>query len=298
MNLIQIKYFNQTIKCNSVSLAAQKLFVTQPAVTKQLKLIEEEIGSKLFYKKNNTLKLTTSGNLLFEKSHEILSLMAELEDDLKNIETIHPEKIIVGCGSLAARYALPCIIKKILEKFPDNDISIFECGSNEMGSLVANETIDFGIGFQAKINPRHVGFEKLFSSKFKVICSTKNSIAELDIVKIEDLLANSFISYNANSVITNLLKNNLPKDNLNEVLNAQNSETIIKYVQLDLGVSIVPDYILKLLQPTGIAIREFDIELSIDIGIFKDKNRYLSPTHLESVDMIKKYYKMNVENIS
>lgn len=296
MNLTQIKYFNQTVKSNSVSLAAQKLFVTQPAVTKQIKLIEEEIGSKLLYKKNNSLNLTAAGDILYEKSSEILSLMDELEDVLKNIETIHPEKIIVGCGSLAARFSLPFIIKKILQKFPKNDISIFECGSNELSGLVADETIDFGIGFQAKINRRHVEFEKLFASKFKVICSTKNPIAKLDIVKIDNLLAFPFISYNANSVITDLLRENLPKENLNEVLNAQNSESIIKYVQLNLGISIVPDYILRLLKPTDIAIKEFDIELSIDIGIFKGINRYLSPVHMESINLIKKYYRKNIEN--
>ncbi len=298
MNLTQIRYFNQTVKCKGVLAASQKLFISQPAVTKQIKLIEEEIGAKLFYKKHNRFQLTAAGSILYNKSCEILSLFNELDDDLKNIDGIHSERIIVGCGSLAARFILPGIIKNFLKKFPNNDISIFECGSNEMEDLLANDTIDFGIGFQAKLKNKNIEFEKLFPSAFKVICSKKSTFAGLNIVKIHDLLEFPYISYNVNSVITNLLEKHLSNENFNEVLNAQYSETIIKYVQLDFGVSIVPDYILKLLKPTGIEIKELDVKLSIDVGIFKEKNKYLSPIHKKCIDLVKKHYTKRVENIN
>jgi len=298
MNLTQIRYFNQTVKCKGVSAAAQKLFVTQPAVTKQIKLIEEEIGTKLYYKKSNVFQLTTAGSILYNKSCEILSLFDELDDDLKNIEGIHSEKIIVGCGSLAARFILPGIIKSFLLKFPNNDISIFECGSNEMADLLTDDTIDFGFGFQANYKNKNIEFEKLFSSKFKVICSKMSILARFNTVRINDLPEFPYISYGANSVITQLLEQHLQNENLNEILNAQYSETIIKYVQLDFGVSIVPDYILNLLKPNDIEIKELDVNLSIDVGIFKEKNKYLSNFHNKCIDLIKKYFKKDVEDIN
>ncbi|MCF8070673.1 MAG: LysR family transcriptional regulator [Desulfobacterales bacterium] len=297
MNLTQLRYFNQTVKCKGVSAAALKLFVTQPAVTKQIKLLEEEVGNKLFAKRNNSFQLTTAGSILFDKSGEILSLFDELEDDLKNIDGTNFEKIIVGCGSLAARIIFPEIIKKFLATYPNNDISIFECGSNEMNGLISNDTIDFGTGFKTILKGSTIEFEKLFTSKFKVICSENNIMAETDVIKIEDILELPYISYSTNSVIINLLENYLPTENINKVLNAQYSETIIKYVQLNFGVSIVPDYILKLLKPTGIAIKELDVELSIDFGLFKDKNRYLSPAHKKCIDLVKTYYKKSIESI-
>lgn len=298
MNLTQIKYFNQTVKSKGVSAAALKLFVTQPAVTKQIKLLEEEIGNKLFYKRNNSFQLTTAGTVLFEKSCEILSLFDELDDNLKSIDGVNFEKIIVGCGSLAARFIFPDIIKKFLTKFPNNDISIFECGSNDMEELLANDTIDFGTGFKTIIKGRTIEFEKLFTSKFKVICSENNTMADAGIVKIEEIIDLPYISYSTNSVIKNLLEKYLPGENMNNVLKAQYSETIIKYVQLNFGVSIVPDYILELLDPTGIAIKSLDVDFAIDFGVFKDKNKYISPAHKQCTDLLKVYYKKRFKNFS
>jgi len=296
MNLTQIKYFNQTVKSKGVSAAALKLFITQPAVTKQIKLLEEEIGNKLFYKRNNSFQLTTAGTILFDKSCEILSLFDELNDELKSIDGVNFEKIIVGCGSLAARFIFPDIIKKFLAKFPNNDISIFECGSNDMEELLSNDTIDFGTGFKTIIKNNTIEFEKLFTSKFNVICSENNSMADADVVKIEEIINLPYISYSTNSVIKMLLEQYLPNENINNVLNAKYSETIIKYVQLNFGVSIVPDYILELLNPTGIAIKNLDIDLAIDFGVFKDKNKYLSPAHNKCIDLLKVYYKKSFRN--
>ncbi|MCK5701315.1 MAG: LysR family transcriptional regulator, partial [Cyclobacteriaceae bacterium] len=73
----------------------------------QIKLLEEEAGNKLFIKKNNSFQLTTAGSILFDKSGQILSLFDELDDNLKNIDGTNFEKIIVGCGSLAARLIFP-----------------------------------------------------------------------------------------------------------------------------------------------------------------------------------------------
>ncbi|MCK5701314.1 MAG: LysR family transcriptional regulator substrate-binding protein [Cyclobacteriaceae bacterium] len=186
-------------------------------------------------------------------------------------------------------------MKNFLAIYPNNDFSIFECGSNDMNVLLSNDTIDFGTGFETITKGSAIEFEKLFTSKLKVICSENNTMADADIVKIEDILELPYISYSTNSVIKTMLENYLPAENINQVLNAQYSETIIKYVQLNFGVSIVPDYILKLLKPTRIAIKELDVELPIDFGLFKDKNKYFSTAHKKCIELVKIYYKKSIE---
>ncbi|MCD4720436.1 MAG: LysR family transcriptional regulator [Desulfobacula sp.] len=291
MNLVQIKYFHKTIKCGGVSAAAEKLFITQPAVSKQIKLIEEEIGNKLFYKRKNSLQLTATGKLLFEKSCQILSLLDELNNDLKNVKGNYSGKVILGCGSLAARFTFPKIIKNYLRKYPETDISIFECGSDEMETLLTNDIIDIGTGFKTITKNKNIEFENFFSSRLKVICSKKSRLAGLKIIKFDDILEFPCISYTTNSVVNKILEKYLPSDTTNIIINAQNSETIIKYVQMDFGISIVPDYILKLLNPTAIVTKELDVKLFIDFGVFKDKNKYFSPAHKEFLELLRTHYK-------
>lgn len=73
MNFIQLEYFRRVVESGSVTQASKALFITQPAVSKQIRLLEEELGCELFIRRANHLVLTREGDFLYEHAKNIVT---------------------------------------------------------------------------------------------------------------------------------------------------------------------------------------------------------------------------------
>ena len=93
MNFIQLEYFQKTVECRSVTEAAKKLFITQPAVSKQLRLLEEELECKLFQRKGNHLVPTAAGEFFYQRVKTLLNQFSDLPVEMKSFlhQTGHRE---------------------------------------------------------------------------------------------------------------------------------------------------------------------------------------------------------------
>ena len=289
MNIFQLKCFYKTVKFGGVTIAAEKLFVTQPAVSKQLKLLENEIGENLCFKRNGLLVLTTTGEKVYQKACEIIPLFDALENNL-NIEGNISGKIYVGCGPLGARFILPKIIKEFIREYKGMNVSIFECESSEVNRLLRTEEIDISLGFRPPKLDHKIKFEKLFASRLVAICSKTKQIP-IKKTEIADILTHPFISYPENSPIKHLIAPYFPSKEINVVLNSRSSETIIQYVQQGFGVSIVPKLLLSLLKPPNILTITLDEKLWIDYGLLFDKKRLLQEGQLKFIELVKNQLK-------
>ena len=294
MNIFQLKCFYKTVKFGGVTIAAEKLFVTQPAVSKQLKLLENELGKKLCFKRKGLLVLTTTGEKVYQKACEIIPLFDALENNL-NIEGNISGKISVGCGPLGARFILPRIIKEVIREYKEMNGSIFECESSETNTLLRTDEIDIALGFRPLKLDHKIEFEKLFSSRLVAICSKTKQIT-IKKIEITDLLTYPFISYPANSPIKHLLSPYFSSKEINVVLNSRSGETIIQYVQQGFGVSIVPQLLLSLLKPPNILTITLDEELWIDYGLLFDKGRFLLEGQLKFIELVKNQLKSGLVN--
>jgi len=289
MNIFQLKCYYKTVKFGGVTIAAEKLSVTQPAVSKQLKLLENEIGKKLWFKRNGLLVLTTTGEKVYQKACEIIPLFDALENNL-NVEGDISGKICVGCGPVGARFILPQIIKAFIREYQEMNVSIFECESSEVKTLLRTDEIDISLGFRPVKLDQKIAFEKLISSRLVAICSEMEPIS-IKKPEIADILTYPFISYPENSPIRHLLAFHFPSKGINFVLNSRSSETIIQYVQKGFGVSIVPQLMLSLLNPPKILTLKLDEELWIDYGLLFDKERIFQEGQLKFIELLKNQLK-------
>ena len=132
LNLNQLRAFYQVAKCQNVSLAAKQLFVSQPAVTAQVKLFEESCGLKLFKKKGRNLTLTDEGKTLFNFSRKVFEYEKKIEDALARMKTLKKGNLKLGSARTYARYFMPFLLTGFRDAFPDIKIHLDEGSSREM----------------------------------------------------------------------------------------------------------------------------------------------------------------------
>ncbi len=145
MEDFRLKVFFTVGKYQSFTKAASELFITQPAVTKHIKLLEEDLGIRLFERKGNFIILTQAGDILFRYSGDIFKLYQEALFELGAIKNQHQGKLRIGASTTIAQYLISPVLASFLEKIPTVELSLLNANTEQIVQAVISKTIDLGI---------------------------------------------------------------------------------------------------------------------------------------------------------
>ena len=178
MELSQLKYFYEAAKEEHVTKAADKLHLAQPALTKSIKALEDELGVKLFYKAGRGVKLTEYGEPLLRELELLPQTVEKMTDAAKNTVTLNV---------LAASTLITDIIIKFKKKYPD---AIFRMTRKEGGTdCDINVLTNTSVGTEFEAEEKAIIEEKIF------IAVPKNSLlAQKDSVDLTELKYSDFIT--------------------------------------------------------------------------------------------------------
>ena len=145
MNLRQIQYAVVLSETRNFSEAAEKLNISQPALSKQIIALENEVDVKLFDRSTNPLALTAAGEFFIEKSKKLLFEEDVLLKTLEKYKAGKKGKLVIGAVPFRSSYMMPGIIKAVKEKFPDIDVCLSEFGLAVLKEGLLNGEYDFAI---------------------------------------------------------------------------------------------------------------------------------------------------------
>ena len=141
MEIRVLRYFLETAREGNMTRAAERLFISQPTMSKQLKELEEELGTKLFIRSNYSIRLTEAGMLLRERAEDILSLVDKTEAEFKSLEEISAGDIYVGAPESEAMGHFAEVVRDLQKEYPKiREVmkSFFHCCvGNMMGNTIA-----------------------------------------------------------------------------------------------------------------------------------------------------------------
>lgn len=144
MDITYLKSLYVTAKCNSISVAAKKLHLSQPGLSFQLQSLESSIGKTLLQRSNKGVALTPEGEVVFNYAKSILALEENMRKELEELENFKNQLTIGACSSLAD-YALPCSTYTFKQIHDDIDINILSMTSCEVLKKLRDREINIGI---------------------------------------------------------------------------------------------------------------------------------------------------------
>lgn len=142
MNYTQLRAFHAVATSGGLTRAAGLLNVTQPAITRQLKLLEEEHGVAFFHRRGHTLELTESGETLYSLSQRIFGLMAEAEDFISSEANLTSGKIRVGADS---PYFIVDILAAFKGRYPGMNLTVSMSSANDLFQRLREFDIDVAV---------------------------------------------------------------------------------------------------------------------------------------------------------
>ncbi|MCL5247492.1 LysR substrate-binding domain-containing protein [Cellulophaga sp. 20_2_10] len=228
----KLHIFKSVAQHASFTKAAEQLFISQPAVSKAIRNLENDYKCAFFIRKRNSIELTADGKSFLVYVNRILDIYTELEHQFIHKEKAFPDQISFGASTTIANYILPKVIAKFKTQFPDTTIKIDSENSDEIEKLILNQQIDFGITEGKNTNPS-LQFTKFIKDEIVLVTNVKNLSHKKGIIEVQELknlpIIEREIGSGTKKIIQQFLHQNSIKK-LNTVVTLNSTEAIKNYL--------------------------------------------------------------------
>jgi len=243
MNLHALRIFTNVAKLGGITAAANKMLLSQPAVTIQIRKLESEIGAKLIEGKGRGIQLTPEGKFLYEQGMRLFYLEAQIDEKIGKF-LAKEEKIHIASSYIPINYILPSIIAAYKLANPHIEFFVSLGNVKSVEEQVLNYEVDFGFVVQNKMGHSDLQFEKIVDIPFWFVVHPSHSLAN-QTVSIYELSNEDFIYRERGSSTLDLLESvfytyNCPLPKLG--LQMQGLHESIKVVEAGYGMTIAPSY--------------------------------------------------------
>jgi DNA-binding transcriptional LysR family regulator len=194
----RLQVFHAVAKHLSFTKAAETLFMTQPAVTFQIKQLEEHLNTRLFDRAQGRIALTPAGQLAFEYAERILQLSAELDTRLKEMSGQTAGPLLIGASMTVGEYVLPQLIGKFKARFPAVVPTLFVGNSVAVQDRVAERTLDLGF-IEGDSHLSSLQSEVCAEDELQVVCAPSHPLAKEPFVLPASLAQHPYVSREAGS---------------------------------------------------------------------------------------------------
>ena len=286
MNFVQLDYFLKVMECGSVTGAARRLFITQPAVSKQLRLLEDELDCQLFRRNGNRLVPTPAGKLLYQRASALLNAFHNLPAELRSFAGEVSGPLRIGCGPYTSGAVIPELVMELLRRHPRIDPSIQERDS--FLEDLRNGSLDIMFGVQG-YRGNDLLYVPMYRNRLILICSVLSPLAKCRKITPELLTAEPFLAHSYDSIRSTIFRK-MPYLEKNRFrIESRYTTTLISYVQRNLGFSIIPDYYLGDL-PAGIAVPPFDTDCEVETGFLVNPAQPFTPPLRAMITLVREKF--------
>ncbi len=186
MNLRDLKYIVEVAREKNFARASEKVFVSQPALSMQIKKLEETLGVEIFERDKQNFLITPVGAEIIKKAEIILQESEEIKMIAKNSKDPHKGEIRIGAFPTVASYFLPNFVKNIHKKFPHLKIFLIEAKSDELIAKLKSGELDFCLLAMPIADDNLIG-EKIFSEKFLLATPKGHPFSKKSKIQIKEL---------------------------------------------------------------------------------------------------------------
>ncbi|PCJ26095.1 MAG: HTH-type transcriptional regulator CysB [SAR86 cluster bacterium] len=243
MKLRQLHYIREVAKQGlNVSQAAQALFTSQPGVSKQIRLLEEELGVEIFSRRGkHFVEITPAGKAILETSADIIQQVENIKSVAQEYSDDTKGSLSVATTHTQCRYVLPPVIKQFIDKHPAVSLHMHQGTPVQISASAADGTADFAIATEALELYDDLVMLPCYRWNRTILVPKSHPLADVSRLSLEDITNYPIVTYTFGFTGRSKLDDAFHADGLSPkvVFTAADADVIKTYVRLGLGVGIV-----------------------------------------------------------
>jgi len=241
MEIRSLRYFLATVRLGSVGAAAAEHYVTQPAVSLQLKKLEGELGQKLLAKRGRRLVPTEVGSALAARAEDVMRALEELEAELHGMKQLERGFLRVGNTDAASVYVLPEVYRAFHRQYPGVRIEITIGDTGRLLEALAARRIELATA-TLPVDRHGLVVRPIYREELVPVAHPSDPLAVRRGVTLADLSSHGVIAYPAGSVTRRMIDDVFARhgQTLRARMEISSPEAMKRLAQAGLGVSILP----------------------------------------------------------
>ncbi|HUT39837.1 MAG TPA: selenium metabolism-associated LysR family transcriptional regulator [Gammaproteobacteria bacterium] len=290
----RLQVFHTVARLLSFTKAAESLHMTQPAVTFQVRQLEEYFNTRLFDRTHNRISLTAAGERVYEYAAQIFDLYAKMDNAVRDMTGEISGVLIIGASTTIAEYMLPALLGDFKKKYPDVNVHLKVSNSDGIVHMVENNDIDLGV-VEAPVVNKNLVVENCRNDRLVAIVPPQHALAGKRKVSLQDLQNQAFIAREEGSGTREVIEEyiseaGLKATDLNIAMELGSPEAIKGAVEAGMGVSIVSEVTIhKELQLGTLVALELEPPLERPFSFVHQKQKFRQRAMDELLEFARAY---------
>jgi DNA-binding transcriptional LysR family regulator len=278
MDFDQLEIFLEVARLSSFSRAAEKRFRTQPAISSQIRALEEEVGARLLDRSGGRVSLTASGKLFFKYAEETLERRKTILNEIADTERVPRGEIVVGANEGTCLHILPGVFAQFKRDYPNVSVNIKRSDYARILESIIENVVDFGV-ISLPVNDNRLEAQMIHRDELVVITSPKHPLAAKKSVTVSEVATYPLVlpkTGHTRDALDALFYDHHLKPQV--AMELDSSELLKRFVAADVGVGFIPrsnvdqDIRAKAL----VAITLADLQIRRDLALVFRKDKSLS----------------------
>ena len=239
MDLDQLHTFLEIVRLKSFSKAALTCFRTQPAISAQVRQLEQDLNTTLFDRLGTRISLTPAGRIFSEYAEQILDLRRRAQDTINELQTMPRGELVIAANESTCIYVLPEVFANYKRLFPNVQLHVDRSYGARVVEAVVDNQADFGIA-QLPIQEKKLQVVKIHSDEIKILVPPNHELAGKAQVTAQELLPFPLLLPKSGTTRTRLNSwLEVVEDEIRVSMELDSTEMIKRFVMADLGVSFL-----------------------------------------------------------
>ncbi|KAA9021744.1 LysR family transcriptional regulator [Niallia endozanthoxylica] len=287
MEIRQLLYFLEVAKQKNMTKAAEILHVSQPALSKMVKGLEEELGMTLIIRSNKSSDVTDAGLIVMEYAKKMLALLDEMSTTLEDMSNLKRGMIQIGIPPIAGSLFFPKVLAQFHKAFPNIKINITEYAAPKLTKKVLDGEIELGIAVLPVLD-EDLEIVPIVSEEMKLILQKNHPLATREAIHLKELEQEEFIFFSEEFALHDIIWKQCISEGFepNILFKSSQWDFMSEIVAANLGVTILPESICNRIENEQIKILNLFPATPWNLAVVTKKGKYVSNAARTFIDFI------------
>lgn len=281
-NFRQLEAFVAVVEQRNFTRAAKALEISQPAVSFQIRSLEDHLGAQLVERLGRQVRLTPAGEVVYTEAKNVLAARERMQDALAALTSLQAGKVIVGASTIPGEYVLPRLAGEFKALYPGVQIALHIGESSRVAQWLLDRTVDLGVVGVTVDNPQ-LRFTRIFSDELVVVIPAGHPLASQAEIALDQVLGEPFVLRGAGSGTRQVFEHalvaaGLSPSRLNAVMELDTTRAVLSAVEAGVGVSVVSRWAAAELEGQSLVARPVGGgHLVRELFLAENTTRFMAP---------------------
>lgn len=286
MDIKALRYFIEVVNQQSFTRASEKLFVTQPTISKMIRNLEQEVDQPLLHRDGRRLWLTDAGQVVYQRAGEILAQFNQLNAELLDLNQLQRGHLRLGIPPMVG-HMYAGLIRQYRQAYPNVEMTIVEYGGRKIEQAVYNGDLDVAVTMLSPEAEQRLNILPLDSYP---ICAVLPDIApwnNTDTVHWSDIQHEPFYLYTDDFTLSEYIDTVCREQGITPSVAARSSQWdfLVALVKSGVGVAFLPEPLCHRIQDEGVVIKTMAPSIEWRLGVIWHAERYVPRTAEAWIDI-------------